>query len=573
MNFRYLIICFSILPMLVSAQEIKLKVTENKSLAYDEVIAAYQKLDSKYKTAKLLEYGKTDIGKPLHLFVISKSAEFNPVKLKESGKAVLLILNGIHPGEPEGIDASISLSDKILKENPKVLDSVVVCIIPIYNVDGSLNRSCCSRANQNGPDELGFRGNARNLDLNRDFIKCDSENARSFTRLFREWKPDVFIDTHTSNGADYQYVITLITTQHNKMQAELGRFIKNKVEPDVYAAMKLKGWDMSPYVYTKANVPDSGLIAFLETPRYSTGYAALYNTIGFIIETHMFKPFEQRYSATYDFLDVVLNYTYSNCYRIKQQRKMADSALKKQKEYTLEWVLDTNTYSQLLFKGYEAQYLKSELSGKDRLFYNRNKPFEKQIPFFDTYKSSISVTAPLAYIIPQAWKEVIALLQFNKVEMHTIQRDTLINIEVYYIEDYKTTSSPYEGHYLHSNVRLKTKMLPVFFYKGDIIVYVNQEANRYIVETLEPQATDSYFNWNFFDEILMQKEWFSDYIFEEKAISFLNENPEVKREFEALKKTDENFANTHWAQLYYIYKQTPYYENSHMRYPIYRIVK
>ena len=101
----------------------------------------------------------------------------------------------------------------------------MIVIIPVYNVGGALNRGSYSRANQNGPEAYGFRGNARNLDLNRDFIKCDSRNARSFNRLFNQWKPDVFVDTHTSNGADYQYVMTLISTQKDRLGGALGEFL------------------------------------------------------------------------------------------------------------------------------------------------------------------------------------------------------------------------------------------------------------------------------------------------------------------------------------------------------------
>ena len=85
--------------------------------------------------------------------------------------------------------------------------------IPVYNVDGALSRQDTSRVNQNGPEAFGFRGNARHLDLNRDFIKADSLNARTFAQVFTRWDPDVMVDTHTSNGADYQHVVTLIATQ------------------------------------------------------------------------------------------------------------------------------------------------------------------------------------------------------------------------------------------------------------------------------------------------------------------------------------------------------------------------
>ena len=146
---------------------------------------------------------------------------------------------------------------------------MVVCIIPIYNVDGALNRGSFSRANQNGPEEYGFRGNARNLDLNRDFIKCDAENTKSFIKIFREWQPEVFVDTHISDGADYQYTMTVIPTQQSKLHPALTGYVNKDLLPVLHAEMKNKNFEFCPYVETMKQIPDDGISAFLETPRFA----------------------------------------------------------------------------------------------------------------------------------------------------------------------------------------------------------------------------------------------------------------------------------------------------------------
>lgn len=555
------------------AQSVQLRVDKNETLTYDEVIAAYNSLDKKYPQAKLIECGQTDVGKPLHVFVISKSKDFNPASIKKSNKAVWMIMNGIHPGEPEGIDASIYLADKWLKEKAIFLDNVVVCIIPIYNVDGALNRNSHSRANQNGPNEYGFRGNSRNLDLNRDFIKCDSENTKSFQKLFHAWQPDVFLDNHTSNGADYQHTFTLISTQHNKLGGASGKFLHEKMEPELYQLMKEKKWDVVPYVNTIHQVPDSGLIGFLETPRYSTGYAALFGTIGFVSETHMLKPFKDRYNATVDFMDILANYISKHATQIIENKKVTIAEFKVKENYPLQWKLDTIQYQSIDFKGYEASHIPSKISDAKRLYYDRNKPFTKSIPFYNYYNSKNDVVTPKYYIIPQSWHEVVDELNRNNVQMQRFEKDSVMHVEVYYIEHYKTVSNCYEGHYRHFDIRVSKEEQNVKIYKGDYLVPVNQDAFRYIIETLEPESDDSFFSWNYFDGILMQKEWFSDYIFEEKAIEVLNNNADLNNEFELKKKEDEKFANDYWGQLYFIYKNSPYYEKTHLRYPIYRIPK
>ncbi len=175
----------------------------------------YQWLDEQYEDARLLEVGPTDAGRPLHLFVIDRGRHLSPEQIRESGKNILFINNGIHPGEPCGVDASPKLANDLLSGEDSCsayLDNTVIAIVPIFNVGGALMRGSFHRANQNGPVEYGFRGNARNLDLNRDFIKLDSKNTQSLVALLRQWEPDILVDTHTSNAADYPYTITLINS-------------------------------------------------------------------------------------------------------------------------------------------------------------------------------------------------------------------------------------------------------------------------------------------------------------------------------------------------------------------------
>ena len=226
-----LILFFIIYTVTAQNSLINLKYEQNYTPTYSEVIEMYQLLGSKYENAKLVENGLTDVGKPLHTFIINSENEFDPVKIKAQGKAVLLINNGIHPGEPAGIDASLQFADDILRNKngiASLLKNTVIVIIPAYNIGGLLNRSAYNRSGQTTPYETGFRGNAANLDLNRDFVKCDSENAKSFAKIFQEWDPDIFLDTHTTNGSDHQYSITLIAPQPDMFPQTQEKFLREK---------------------------------------------------------------------------------------------------------------------------------------------------------------------------------------------------------------------------------------------------------------------------------------------------------------------------------------------------------
>ncbi|MES2651010.1 MAG: M14 family metallopeptidase [Bacteroidota bacterium] len=546
--------------------------SEKKETAtYSEAIAFYEQLTKAFpQQSKLFTYGSTDFGKPLHLLVLSKQKVFDPATIRKSNKRILLINNGIHPGEPEGIDASMLFARELLKNN-SLPENVVICIIPVYNIDGSHNRSGTSRANQNGPVAYGFRGNSKNYDLNRDFIKTDSKNSQAFQQIFNTWQPEIFVDTHTSNGADYQYTMTLIPTQKDKLNPILSSYLTKTLVPDLYSQMKGKGFELIPYVNSMSETPDGGITGFIEAPRYSTGYAALHNTIGFMPETHMLKPFDKRVESTQKLLHTYVTIIARDAKIIGENKRKADEFTAQQKDFPLDWKLNRSVYDSIEFKGFVAKQKPSEISGVNRLYYDRNEPFTKKIKYWDKFEPSITVTKPIAYVIPKAWEKVISLLKLNNVKMQQLAADVKLNLQMYYIGEMKTGTRPYEGHYQHSAVNLTPIMQDVQFFAGDYVVYVNQPNNRYIVETLEPQATDSFFNWNFFDSILGQKEGYSSYVFEDTAADLLKNDPELKKKLEAEKLKNPDMAKSGRAQLDFVYKNSDYYEKTFMRYPIGRM--
>lgn len=555
---------------MTKAQVTPFEKNKERSTTYQEMLGFYKILDQKYDQMQVLDMGKTDIGKELNLIVLSKHKLFDPVQIRKQNKGVLLINNGIHPGEPEGIDASMMLVRDLLEKNllPKDL---VICIIPVYNIDGMLNRGL-SRVNQNGPESYGFRGNYQNLDLNRDFIKGDSKNSRVFQQIFNTWQPEIFVDTHTSNGADYQYIMTLIHPQKDKLNPILSAYLAKHMLPDLYSKMKNSSFEMTPYVNSIEETPDSGITGFLETARYSTGYAALHNTIGFMPETHMLKPYDQRVEGTYQLIEHVINIFQRDAALIIANKREADAAVKKQKLFPLQWTLDDKNFTLFRFKGYAAKYKTSSVSALPRLYYDRNEPYERDIRLFDHYIPSEVIEKPLAYIIPQSWQKVIDLMVLNGVEMKRLAADTEMDVEMYYIQDYKTISMTFEGHYMHNQVKLKSQKQRVKFFEGDYIIHTNQSKNRYIVEVLEPQGVDSFFTWNFFDSVLGQKEHFSDYVFEDEAARLLAEDAELAVGLQQEKKENPELNNNPTAQLDWVYKRSAHYEQTYMRYPVGRMV-
>jgi hypothetical protein len=537
---------------------------------YPEVISYYEQLAKAYPELSMQAIGETDSGRPLHLIILNPDAVFDFEEIRKT-KRVLLINNGIHPGESDGIDATMMMYRDIVQGKIEMPKKTVLVAIPVYNIGGSLNRNTGTRANQNGPEEYGFRGNARNYDLNRDFIKSDTKNAKAFAEIYHLVQPDVFIDNHVSNGADYQYTLTHLFTQHNKLGGELGNYLHNTLHPELERKLSDKNWDITPYVNVFNSTPEKGFSQFMDSPRYSTGYTTLFNTLGMMVETHMLKPYKPRVEGTYELMKSMIEITEEQNEVIADLRKDAWKVYKEKGEYPISWTVDTTQSSTLNFKGFEGEFTTSEVTGAMRLKYDRTKSFTKDVKYQNYFKETQSVTIPKAYIIPQGWHNVIDLLKLNHIEMTRFKTDTTLTVESYRIVDYKTRSNAYEGHYPHYNTNLSKKTISITFKKGDYLVSTNQSGIRYLIETLEPQAPDSFFSWNFFDTILQQKEGFSPYVFEDTAKQLLENDAELKAEFNAKKETDERFAANWYEQLNWIFERSNHYEKAHMQYPIYRL--
>ena len=542
-----------------------------ETATYFEAIDWYKKLDKQSSLLSVKTMGPTDAGYPLHLVMISSDADFSPDQWHQQKKLVILINNGIHPGEPDGIDASMMLTRDIINKKVILPANVALAFIPVYNIGGCLNRNAYTRANQNGPVEYGFRGNAQNLDLNRDFTKCDSKEASSFTQIFHWLNPDIFIDNHVSDGADFQHTITLITTQYNKLGPTLGKWLRESFEPKIYGSMASKGWEMIPYVDFETTDFDKGMKMFMDPPRYSSGYAALFNTLSFMPETHMLKPFKQRVKSTYDLMQAFIEQGSLSAKEIKIQRAIATQGWMNKNKYPLKWVGDSTVYNEIIFKGYERNYTKSEATGLQKMFYDHQKPFTKKIKFFNGFTPDAEIEKPKAYIIPQGWHTVVNLLKHNKVIVSPLKKDTPIAVNTYRIKNYKSYSNAYEKHHKNYGVIISVSAKVTRFLKGDLIVYLNQPGNRYIIEMLEPTGDDSFFAWNFFDAVLQQKEGYSDYRWEDVAAGILKKDTALQQKLADKKATDPKFAADSKAMLEFIYKNSAYYENAHLQYPIYRI--
>lgn len=547
--------------------------TGDTTPTWEQVIDRYQELDRMHHGAKLLELGHDDNGLPIHLFVIADGSGFTPDSIREAGKNVLWITNGIHPGEPDGIDASLLLAQALL-ESDQLMGLTVntaVCIVPVYNVSGALQRSSTSRVNQLGPQQYGFRGNARNLDLNRDFIKADARNTRSLLTGLAYWDPDIYFETHVSNGADHQYVMELLATHKDKLDPALSAFMTGTLVPGLYEWMGRKGLLMCPYFETVGDAPEQGLTGFVDGPRYSSGYNALQGRVAVLAETHMLKPYADRVNATFQLMLATLAVMDQHPREVRNARNEAHARVAGATSFGLNWAIDTAQVERLPWKGFAARHEPSAVTGLPRLRYDRSVPTDTMVPWMDHAVPGVTVTKPKAYIIPQAWPEVIERLRASGVPLEVVTEERWEEVDVQRIVSFNTGQAPYEGRYLHADVVTSARLEGVLVRPGDVIVPLHHRTDRLVMEMLEPAGDDSFFAWGFFDSVLQQKEWFSDYVFEDIAADLLATDPALREELAQRKASDPAFASDAFAQLLFVYQRSPYFEPGFRRYPVYRV--
>lgn len=550
----------------------------NFTPTWEEAIALFQAVADSTPEIHMTTIGRTDVGRPLHA-VIAGIADFSGEGLEAIEAAIsrnpnrlrILVNNAIHPGEPCGVDASLAHLRGLAAE-PARLKEAIWIYIPMFNVGGGLQRNCCSRANQSGPAEYGFRGNARNLDLNRDFVKADSRNVLAFNALLTAFDPDLFVDTHTTNGADYQATMTLITTQPDKAGPVLGPLIRDVINPHLFNSMEQKDDPMVPYVNSYRSIPDSGIVGFLETPRYSTGYAALHGTIGFVSEAHMLKPFAERVASTLRFLESIESLAREHSSEIRSAREEERERWHSVSELPVRWKRN-DAVDSIFFRGYKAEFMPSGITGGERLRYDRSQPWADSIPFFDHFEATHFASIPEAWILPQAWHEVHDRLALAGVNFRTIPQDTILTLDVTRISDFSAPRRPYEGHFPLTIREVKEAPEAVRLFAGDHVILARENPVRLCAELLDPMAHDAYLAWNFFDSALQQKEYYSAYVFEDEAQTLLNSDPDLRRDFRQALRNDSALRATPSAQIQWLYEHSDHFEGAGgvvNMYPVYK---
>lgn len=546
---------------------------------YEDTIDYARRLAHASSAIEYRSFGRSGQGRELPLLIASETGAFTPEAARAQGKAVVLIQACIHAGEPDGKDAGFALlrDIAITKTAAGLLTNVVLLFIPIYNTDGHERASPYTRINQNGPAEMGWRATSTNQNLNRDYMKADTPETRAWLALWNEWEPDLFIDCHVTDGADYRCNITYHHEHHagvdDAIVAWERQVFGGKVAPATEAAGNIISWYLE--FIDNRDLP-RGTRDFNGSPRFSTGYVPIRNRAGILIETHMIKDYRWRVMGTYDFLRAALAEVNREPAPLKQLGREADErtvAMGRDYDpsrlYPLDFELtDEPTPFQLRAFQYETD--ESDVSGDLRVVYGR-EPLDLTVPMYQTFRVTRAVAPPISYIVPVQWSEVIEVLKAHGLKYHTLAEAREIEIESYRFHNVTWPAGPFEGRQMPRFEVERTKDKRVFF-AGSLVVPVAQRLAKVAMNLLEPEAPDSLARWGFFNAIFEEKEYGEPYVLEALAREMMAEDPALKREFEEQLARDADFAASPFERLRFFHKRSPYWDPQMNLYPAGRII-
>jgi len=543
---------------------------------YDLTIDFCKKLEKASPYVKYFTFGKSYEDRDLPALLISKSRSFTPELQKKSKKALVMIQCGIHAGEIDGKDAMLLLVRDIViyKKYQNLLDNVDILIIPIFNVDGHERISPYNRINQNGPKEMGWRVNALNLNLNRDYLKADALEMKYWLKLFNSWMPDFFVDCHVSDGADWPYTAMYEVEKNQNINKEIASWTKEKLLPYVLSTCEKNGHPLIPYIgFIDEFDITKGISSGIMPPRLSTGYTAIRNRQGFLIETHSYKNYKTRVDATYQICKAILEILNKEYKTIKELNKKADEELEKCYYNIQSFPIsfkNNNNYIPFTFYSFKMITEKSVISGTTRRYYDTSVLEKHEIPYYNSVDPIISVKPPYGYIIPKQWSSLVEILKLHNVKVLNFEKDQRLNVTGYRLSEPRWQEKSYEGRHF---VSYKSEMFSndTLIKKGSYFVPINQQSAKVIMYLLEPVSNESFVSWGFMDAIFEQKEYAERYVLEKYALQLYNDDKELRKEFDNLVKNDSSFASNPFKRLNFFYQKLPYYDKYIGVYPILRI--
>jgi len=548
---------------------------------YDEMMRMCRSFEAGSRWVKLEIIGRSGQGRDIPMIILSKDRAFTPDAARALGKPVVLIQNGIHAGEIEGKDASgMLLRDiAVLHKYDALLDSLTLLVIPVFSVDAAERRSHWNRINQNGPDEMGWRHTPIGLNLNRDYTKLDSPEMRALIgTVYTRWWPELLVDNHTTDGADYRYDITYATNHGAGVPPSLDRWYADAIEKGMVERLQERGHLVSPYLdYKTGNDPRGGIEYNNSQPRFSTGYPPLQSRAALLVETHMLKPYGARVKATYDLMLSVLGEIHDHPRALMDAVRDAEAAAvaraqsKDPAKRTL--VLATALSDKgvpVPFKGVQTTWTFSDITGNQVPHYS-NVPWDTTVMMYRESIPQLSVRLPEGgYVVPQEFTDVLDRIALHGIRTRRLARAWSDTVEMTRVTGHTVAAEPYEGR---ANVKVTAVSMERqlrSFRAGDVWVPLDQRGSALAATLLEAQSPDGFMAWGFFLTVFQKKEYGADYIVEPMARAMMDHDPKLAADFRAKLQSDTAFAKDSNARSDWFFRRSPWRDLEQDLHPIAR---
>ncbi len=539
--------------------------------SYEETVAWLKKLVAGApQQLQMLSLGKSSDGRDIWMVIATSNTQFTPEALRKNGKPTVFAQAGIHAGEIDGKDAGLMLLRDMTVRGTKreLLEHANFLFVPIFNVDGHERTSRFTRVNQRGPEIMGWRTTSKNLNLNRDYTKLDAPEMQAMIRALNVWSPDLYLDLHVTDGADYQYDITFGFNANNGHSPAITQWLEKSFTPAVTSDLTAAG-----HIPGSTDVPSwidetdwtKGIKSWNADARYSTGYGDVRHLPTVLLETHSLKPYDQRVLGTYVYLEGALRAAGKSGRALRDA--IESDTKRRDPVIPFSWDADAKSPSEtIVYKGIEARAVPSAISGGLRMEFT-GKPLTQSIPYQRLNHVATSVARPKAYWIPAAWPEVIERLQLHGIQFERIAEPRAVSVTMYRLEEAKFDPEPFEG-------RLLVKAKPVaeqrkeLYATGSVRVPMDQPLGDLAAVLCEPASPDSFFQWGFFDEVLQQTEDVEEYVMDPMAERMLAADPKLAAEFREKLAKDEAFRGSAKARLRWFYAKTPFIDERWKLFPI-----
>lgn len=553
-----------------------------KTPKYEQTMEYARMLADKSPQISYTSIGKSPQGRDILMLILDKDGLSDVQAIRAKNRAVILVEACIHAGEPDGKDAGLMFLRDVALQNkyPGILDNVSLLFIPVFNVDGHEDFGPFNRINQNGPQEMGTRATAQRLNLNRDFVKADAPEMRAWLKMFHAWMPEVFVDVHVTNGADFQYVVTYGLDECGYCEKPVLDWSKNVFEKQLAQNMKSEGFPIFPYfAFKKSNDPSQGIIVDNFTPQYSNGYVCSLNRIGLLLENHIYKPYKQRVDATYKIIRNTMEIVGAN--RIALQKAIAEadaytcSAQFRKDTLALSYKTVYKDSAAVDFLAWQRKTVKSDLSGGEWTIHDYNSPITVPSYIYTSYEKDAHVVLPEAYIISAECRNVIEMLDVHNIKYQVLPQEQSFEVETYRFIGSEWSKTPYEGRNT-VKAEYRTDIENIIYPKGSVIVRADQPGIKIVAHMLEPVSPTSLLYWGFFNGFVRYSSefWVSLPYMEVKGREMLAKDPVLKQRFTDKKQNDPLFASNPNAILqFFMDELRKNVEPKAGLYPVGRIVK